>query len=227
MTPLRIFIGYDEREAVAYHTLVQSLIDTSSSPLWIVPMVKGHLARLKFTRPRGQKDSTDFSISRFMVPAICNYEGWALFIDCDMLARGDISELFKQADPRYAVMVKKHNHVPIEETKFLGAEQTKYARKNWSSMMLFNCAKNLALTPDYVNTASGLDLHQFSWLMDDDIGSIHGDWNHLVGYDSYKPDSPLVHFTKGTPCFADYRHQEYSDEWARAKKKVLKGMEWV
>ena len=30
--------------------------------------------------------------------------------------------------------------------------------------MLMNCRKCTTLTPDYVNKASGLELHQFKWL---------------------------------------------------------------
>jgi len=228
MNPVRVFVGFDQAEAVAYHTLVQSLIDNSSVPLWIMPLVRGHLATLKYTRPRGPLDSTDFSISRFMVPNICNYRGWAIFLDCDMLFRGDVAELIEQVDPRYAVMVKKHDHRPVEGRKFLGAEQTRYARKNWSSLMLFNCEQCTALTPEYINDAQGLDLHQFAWLRDEQIGSIAGAWNLLVGYDKYDPQAKLVHFTKGTPCFNDYRRQEYADEWERVyRKQMHKGMEWA
>jgi len=226
MTPLAIFIGFDHAETIAYHVLVQSLIETSSRPLWIIPLVKGHLAALKFNRPRGPLDSTDFAISRFMVPRICNYQGWALFMDADMLARADINELMEQANPDRAVLVKKHNHVPVEETKFRRQQQTRYERKNWSSLMLFNCERCRILTPEYINTAPGLDLHQFSWLLDEDIGGIEGSWNHLVGYDKYDPHANLVHFTKGTPCFANYQHQEYADEWESAFHRMQQGIEW-
>lgn len=143
-------------------------------------------------------------------------------MDCDMLVLDDIANLFAQADDKYAVMCVKHNHVPKEEIKFLGATQTKYEKKNWSSVMLFNNARCKVLTPDYVNTATGLELHQFKWLESDDlIGELPYKWNHLVGYADPFPNASLVHFTIGGPYFHEYRACEYSDEW----RQELKSME--
>ena len=122
-------------------------------------------------RPRGEHDSTEFSNARFMVPALCNYDGWAIFMDCDMLMLDDIGNLWDLRDDDYAVMCVHHDHVPKEETKFLGQPQTKFEKKNWSSVMLMNCAKCSALTPEYVNEATGLALHRFQWL----------DGDHLIG----------------------------------------------
>lgn len=130
-----------------------------------------------------------------------------------MLMLDDITKLWALRDDRYAVMVVKHNHVPKEDIKFLNEPQTKYEKKNWSSVMLFNNAKCTALTPEYVNTASGLELHQFKWLENDDlIGEIPKRWNHLVGYDS-QTDASLVHYTLGGPYFKEYQDCEYSKEW--------------
>jgi len=135
----------------------------------------------------------------------------------------DIANLWALRDDRYAVQVVKHNHVPAEDTKFLNAVQTRYAKKNWSSVMLFNNPQCKALTPEYVNTASGLDLHQFKWLGDDNlIGEIPHRWNHLVGYDAPTKDASLVHYTIGGPYFREYADCEYSTEWFREKEQMLR-----
>ena len=148
------------------------------------------LSQLKniYTRERHPLQSTDFSFTRFLVPLPLGHTGWSLFMDCDMLVLDDIAKLWALRDERYAVQVVKHNHVPKEDTKFLGAKTDQIREENWSSVILFNNAKCRALTPEYVNTATGLELHQFKWLGNDDlIGEIPRRWNHLVGYDAPDP----------------------------------------
>ena len=143
-------------------------------------------------------------------------------MDCDMLVLDDIEKLYALRDERYAVMVVKHDHVPKETRKFLDQPQTAYQKKNWSSVMLFNNAQCRALTPDYVNTASGLELHQFKWLANDElIGEIPARWNHLVGYNAPNRDVSLVHYTLGGPYFQEYRDCEYADEWRAARQDML------
>ena len=209
-----IFIGYDPREAVAFHTLSHSILRRSSIPLSIAPLVQSQLKGL-YRRARGPTESTEFSMTRFLVPALSEYRGWSLFMDCDMLCRVDISglvqELEKQAGK--AVLVCKHDYVPKTERKFLDQVQTKYARKNWSSLMLFNNERCRSLSVDYVNTASGLELHRFSWIDDDAIGELPLEWNWLVGEYAYNPHAKIVHFTIGGPYFDAYRDCDYSQEW--------------
>jgi lipopolysaccharide biosynthesis glycosyltransferase len=217
---IKVFIGFDERETVAFHVLAHSIHSRASQPVSILPVMLSQLKDV-FHRERNPLQSTDFSFSRFLAPYLCDYEGWAVFMDCDMLMRADIAELLKLRDDRFAVQVVKHNHVPKEGIKFLNATQTKYEKKNWSSVMLMNCAKCKALTPEFVNTASGLELHQFKWLANDDlIGEIPKEWNHLVGYDAPNPDAKLVHFTIGGPYFDEYRNCEYAEEWFREQKAM-------
>jgi hypothetical protein len=143
-------------------------------------------------------------------------------MDCDMLMREDIARLWALRDDRYAVQVVQHEHVPKEEVKFLGAVQTKYQKKNWSSVMLMNCGRCRALTPEYVNTASGLELHQFKWLGDDGlIGSLPARWNHLVGFDEPSAEAALVHYTIGGPYFDEYSDCEYAAEWFAERDDML------
>ena len=187
----------------------------------VVPVILSELKGV-LTRERHPLQSTDFSFSRFLTPFLSDYQGWSIFMDCDMLVLDDIEKLYALRDERYAVMVVKHDHVPKETRKFLDQPQTAYQKKNWSSVMLFNNAQCRALTPDYVNTASGLELHQFKWLANDElIGEIPARWNHLVGYNAPNRDVSLVHYTLGGPYFQEYRDCEYADEWRAARQDML------
>ncbi len=216
-----IFIGYDPREAVAFSVLACSIHARATQPVSTAPLMLSQLKGV-LTRERHALQSTDFSFSRFLTPYLSGYAGWSVFMDCDMLMLDDIASLWARRDDRYAVMVVKHEHVPKETTKFLGEPQTKYEKKNWSSVMLFNNAKCKALTPEYVNTASGLELHQFKWLGDDGlIGALPSRWNHLVGYDAPRADAALVHYTLGGPYFSEYANCEYAPEWCGERDAML------
>ncbi|MBB3951287.1 glycosyltransferase [Aureimonas jatrophae] len=217
----RVFIGFDTKEVVAYHVLAQSIIEHASMPVEMSPIVLSHL-EATFTRERNALQSTEFSFSRFLVPYLSGFEGWSLFMDCDMLMRADIAELWALRDESKAVMVVKHDYQPKVDTKFLGQVQTKYEKKNWSSVMLFNNARCRALTPDFVNTATGLQLHQFKWLESDDhIGELPPAWNWLVNEYEHDPAAKNVHFTDGGPYFAEYRNDDYADEWFAMRDRML------
>lgn len=218
---IRIFIGYDPREAVAYNVLSHSINARSSLPVSITPIMLSQLQGC-FERPRDPLQSTDFSFSRFLTPYLAGYEGWAMFMDCDMLMLEDPAKLWELRDDQYSLMCVKHDHVPKEETKFLGATQTKYAYKNWSSVMMFNCAKCKTLTPEYVNTATGLQLHQFKWLKTDElIGALPRRWNHLVEVSEPLKNPALLHYTIGGPYFDDYKDCDYSKEWFAEREEML------
>ena len=164
--------------------------------------------------------STEFAISRFLTPLLAKQmygekAGWALFMDCDVLARCNITELFELADKKYAVMCVKHNHKPLEGQKMDGVAQVQYARKNWSSVMLFNCdhPANDKLTVEMINSVPGRDLHRFCWLEDDEIGSLGVEWNYLVGHSPSGVNPKLVHFTDGVPTMPGYENVEYAREF--------------
>jgi len=218
---INVFIGYDPREAVAYSVLAHSIHARATQPVSTAPLMLSQLHDV-LTRERHPLQSTDFSFSRFLTPYLSGFAGWSVFMDCDMLVLEDIAQLWALRDERYAVMVVKHDHVPKETKKFLGEPQSKYEKKNWSSVMLFNNAKCGALTPDYVNTASGLELHQFKWLAGDHlIGALPDRWNHLVGYNAPRRDAALVHYTLGGPYFREYADCEYAQEWRRERDAML------
>jgi hypothetical protein len=221
--PIRVFIGYDRRMPVLFHVLSHSILTHASCPVAITPLVLPQLGGL-LRREIAASQSTEFSFSRFLVPYLSGYEGWSLFVDNDMVFRDDIASLWQQRDERCAVQVVKHNHQPAETTKFLGEKQSAYDKKNWSSVILFNNGKCRALTPDYVSTASGLELHQFKWLEGDQlIGELPQRWNHLVDYDPALPLAEVsnLHYTLGGPYFSDFRNCGYADAWLEAREAML------
>ena len=211
---MNVFIGYDPRESVAFYTLAHSILRRASIPVSITALMQSQLKGL-YTRSRGPTESTEVSLTRFLVPALSGYRGWSVFMDCDMLCRVDIArlkeEMQRQGDK--AVIVCKHAYTPRTERKFLGQVQTRYERKNWSSLMLFNNERCGALTPGYVGTAAGLDLHRFRWIEDAAIGALPLEWNWLVGEYGYNPAAKIVHYTIGGPYFPEYRTCDYAEEW--------------
>lgn len=214
---IRIFIGYDPREAVAFDVLCHSIHRHASEPVTICPLRLDVLTRAGYMRrARDPLQSTDFSFSRFLVPHLCEYEGRAIFMDCDMLCLSDISEIMDTlcGNLDKAVYVVKHHHVVNPgDTKFLGEPQTPYARKNWSSVMLFNCDECVPLSWDAVNKQSGLWLHQFQWTRTERIGELPECWNQLVGVNVSRPDKGLLHYTEGGPWFDDYAQCDYAQLW--------------
>lgn len=212
---IRVFIGYDSKEKVAFNVLAYSILKNSSKPVSITPIYLPNIKDI-FNRERNSLSSTEFSFSRFILPYLTNYNGWGIFMDCDQLMIGDISKLWELRDDKYAVQLCKHDYQPEEDKKFLGQVQTKYEKKNWSSFMLMNCDKCRDLTPEYVNTATGLQLHQFKWLKNDElIGELPLEWNWLVDEPGYneKDDVYNIHFTKGGPWFKEYSKCSYSTLW--------------
>jgi hypothetical protein len=221
---MNIYIGYDSAEPVAYHTLVHSLLARSSVPLTITPLVRRHLGVEGYTRARGPLESTEFSLTRFLVPHLSGYKGRSVFMDCDMLCRVDIANLMldiiSQSDK--AVVVCQHDYTPAGATKFLNQPQTVYEKKNWSSLMVFNNAKCKALTPPYVNTASGLDLHRFQWLADDrQIGALPLAWNHLVSEYSRDDAAKILHWTSGGPWHEGFEDVDFAEEWRIERAAML------
>lgn len=213
MKPLKIYIGVDPKEMVTFHVLSHSIMARASGPVSITPIFLPNLKEI-YDRPRNAGQSTEFTYSRFLTPWLAGPEV-SIFMDGDMLCLSDVCELERMAkeQPYSDVLVVKHDYSPKMEKKFLNQEQTTYPCKNWSSLMVFN-GHRLAtryLTPEYVNKASPMDLHQFKWARD--VGEIPTDWNHLVG--EYDPRSgvKLVHYTLGAPCFRKYQNCEYAQEW--------------
>ena len=207
-----IFIGYDSKVKIAYHVLTESILRNSSTPVTICPINLNNLKNI-YTRKQDPLASTEFSFSRFLVPYLMNYNGWAIFMDSDMVMLSDITELWNLRNEDYAIQVCKHEYIPNSKNKFLGNNQTIYAKKNWSSLMLMNTSKCKTLTPEYVNTKSGLELHQFKWLDESLIGELPFKWNWLVGEYPYKEDVYNIHFTEGGPYFKEYKNTEYAEEW--------------
>lgn len=221
---IKVFIGYDPVETIAWHTMAHSILSQSSQPVALIPVNIRNLKEI-YTRGRDPKQSNEFSFSRFLVPYLSNYEGYALFFDCDMMLRTDINEIFNvlEEQPDKAVYVVKHSYQPHDEIKYLDTVQYKYPRKNWSSVVLWNCAHpaHKKLTPDYVNIASGLDLHRFTWLKDEEIGELNVRWNWLVGeYVEPPEDVKNVHWTVGGPYFKEYKSVDFAEEWFKENAEM-------
>jgi hypothetical protein len=211
----RVFIGYDSRESECYDVCKCSINTKTTSNVVIKPINKQHIS--EYNRPTDPLASTEFTYTRFLTPWLCEYRGWALFCDCDFVFLHDVSELFELADDRYAIQVCKHDYTPKGDVKMDGKKQTSYPRKNWSSLILWNCGHeaNAQITPDVVNTQTGKYLHRFEWLSDDQIGSLPTQWNWLVGYYQEPHDGvpKALHYTDGGPWFENYKNCEYAAEW--------------
>ena len=204
---LRIFIGWDSREAECADVLAYSLRKHSSIPLEIRYL---KLDELDFRREHDPLQSTEFTYTRFLVPLLCDYEGIAVFMDCDMVCLGDIRELAELDMSNCALRVVKHDHHPTEKTKMDGKPQTSYPCKNWSSLMLMNCAQLRRWTKRIVESESGAYLHRFQGIADEQIGDIPNTWNRL---DSMDNQTKLIHYTSGGPWFEECKDHAFGDVW--------------
>jgi lipopolysaccharide biosynthesis glycosyltransferase len=211
-----IFIGYDNREAVAYHVCSNSIIRHSTEMVSLNPL---SLNLLKGYEEQHTDGSNHFIYSRFLIPHLMNYQGWAIFIDGDMILRDDISKLWNMRDESKAVMVVKHDYKTRMTEKYLGAKNENYPRKNWSSVILWNCGHeaNRTVTPDFVQSATGAQVHRFTWLDDELIGELPIEWNWLPDEFGPNQDAKLLHYTLGTPCFHDFADTPMSEEWHRER----------
>ncbi len=215
----KVFVGYDPREDIAYQVCKHSIARRNKEVL-VRPLVQKELREAGwYTRPVDPLSSTEFTFTRFLIPELCDYKGWALFMDCDMILLTDIQELFDQADEKYAVMCVHHDYTPREGLKMDGQKQSIYPRKNWSSVMLFNCGhpSNKQINSSVVNDTNitGKYLHRFSWLKDSEIGELSHEWNWLTDWYKEPEDGKpkLLHYTEGGPWFENYRDCEYHQEW--------------
>ena len=224
---MKVFVGYDPREDIADQVCKHSIL-TRQPNANVRPLVQKELRDAGwYTRPVDKLASTEFTFTRFLVPELANFEGWAVFMDCDMILTTDIKELFDQADDKYAVMCVQHDYTPKEGMKMDGQKQTIYPRKNWSSVVLFNCAhpSNARLTQDMVNDPelNGAYFHRFSWLKDEEIGELDHTRKNLVGvYDDIETPK-LIHYTEGGPWFENYRNGEFSLRWKEELQAMMNG----
>ena len=212
-----IYVGWDSREDIAYqvceHSIKRRAADTK-----VIPLKQNELRERKlYWRDKDKLSSTEFTITRFLVPYLNEYKGWAVFCDCDMVWRVNPQELFDQVDDTKALLVVKHNYTPKESTKMDDQLQLPYPRKNWSSVILYNCGhpKNKALNLETVNSAKPKFLHRFGWLDDNDIGELNHTWNWLVGWYKEPEDGApkVLHYTEGGPWFEQTRNCEYDLVW--------------
>lgn len=220
---IRVTIGYDHREAVAYHTFCQSILEKSSMPVSFTPLVLQALPGYQETHTDG---SNTFIYSRFLTPFLHGFSGWAIFADGDMICRDDIAKLWSLRDESKAVMCVKHDYKTKAQDKYLGNKNQDYPRKNWSSLVLWNCghAANQILAPEFVMKQTGAYLHRFTWLPDELVGELPKEWNWLTTEYPDNYDASLLHYTLGTPCFVDYKNCDMADEWHAVHGRAQSGM---
>ena len=216
---MRLFIGYDPRETVVYHVCVNSIVRRSSQPVAITPLALKNLGSYIELHRDG---SNQFTYSRFLVPYLMEWSGWALYIDGDMLLREDIAEIFKLRDAAKAVLCVHHDYKTKLRKKYLGARNEDYPRKNWSSVILWNCAHeaNRILTPEFVQKATGAQLHRFTWLEDRLVGELPKEWNWLPDELGPNEDAKLLHWTLGAPCFREFADEAMAGEWHAERRLV-------
>jgi len=221
---INLVIGFDQKEAVAYHVFCQSAIEQSTIPLQIIPLSMNSIYSAKnFSRD----GSNAFIYSRFLTPYLMDFNGWAIFADGDMICKDDLAKLWGLRDSSKAVQVVKHDYKTKFSKKYLGNKNENYPRKNWSSLILWNCEhpKNKILNPEFIQKQLGSFLHRFSWLQDHEIGELDAEWNWLaIEYDE-NPNAKIIHYTLGTPCFKDYKTTSMSSEWYKTYKSTIEGLE--
>ncbi len=209
---INIFIGFDQRESVAYHVCSNSLLRQATMPLAITPLALNNLSDYHESHEDG---SNNFIYTRFLVPHLMNYQGWAIFIDGDMITRHDIKDLWNLRDESKALLCVKHDYKTKSSRKYLGAKNENYPRKNWSSVVLWNCGhpSNKVITPSFIQSATGAQLHRFTWLQDEEIGDLPIEWNWLPDEFGANTDAKLLHWTLGTPCFKEYAKAPMAELW--------------
>lgn len=224
MEPVNIVIGFDQREAVAYHVFCQTILEKTSVPVRFLPLVRNSLVGYQERHGDG---SNAFTYTRFLCPHLMDYQGWAIFADGDMVCNDDIANLWKLRDPGKAVQVVKHDYQTKAFQKYLGNKNENYPRKNWSSVILWNCGHpaNRVLTPEFVASKDGAFLHRFKWLDDALIGELPKEWNWLATEYDPNPQARLVHYTLGTPCFAEYKDADMAQDWHAALARASQGLE--
>lgn len=220
------FIGYDSKEDIAYRVCKQSLLKHSSIKLNVMALKLYELVSKGFyKRSIDPLASTEFTYSRFLVPRLMNFKGWAVFCDCDFLFLEDVAKLFSELSNDKAVYCVQHDYTPKEKHKMDGQQQTIYPRKNWSSFIVFNCAhpSNRKLDVELVNKETGSFLHQFKWLEDEEIESLDERWNWLEGWTSNhnKSNPYAVHYTRGGPWFDEWQDVEFAKEWLKERDAYI------
>lgn len=229
LDPIRLFIGWDEREAIGGHVFIQSLIRTTKYPVSltiITPEMAQSLAPTDGSNP--------FSKARFLVPYLCGFRGSAIWMDgADQLLRASLVELWAHREAGYGVQVVKHDYQTKASRKYLNtgleADNADYPKKNWSSVILWHCDyfPHRNLTPSFVTEKPGKFLHRFNWMPEGDIGDLPNEWNHLVTEQPFNKDAKLAHFTLGIPGMEYYRHADYAPEWTADLKSAAKGLQYL
>ncbi len=223
---MKIYVGYDTREDIAWQVCRHSILRHASGPVEVYPLKQASLRELGLYTRDQDKASTEFSITRFLVPYLGAHDGWTVFVDCDFLFTGDIRTILDEIEPGKALHVVQHDYTPANAVKMDGKQQTVYPRKNWSSFMLFDNGHPAvkALTPEVVNRESPAYLHRFQWLSDDRIGALDLKWNFLEGEYPRPAETPTaIHYTNGGPWFENCQEVDFARDWLEERDRYLAG----
>lgn len=223
----KVFVGYDSREDIAWQVCRHSLLRHADNRVLVIPIRQSVLRELSlYSRPIDSGASTEFSLTRFLTPYLAARSGWVLFCDCDLLFTTDVRKIFEGLDSTKALYCVQHDYTPAHGVKMDGKRQSAYPRKNWSSLMVFNCDHPdvRALTPGVVNSASPAFLHRFEWIKDEDsIGALDLDWNFLEGeYPKPSVTPRAIHYTNGGPWFEEWQECDYADLWIKERDLYLR-----
>ena len=221
--PINVFIGYDSEETIAFHTCAQSIIEHSNNPIKIIPLKLSHFKKF-YKRKKRKVDSTEFSISRFLVPYLSEFKGYSLYMDCDIIVNSNLNSLIKiieRTKKKTALWCVKHNYKPSSKKKFLNKTQHAYNKKNWSSFMIFNNSMCKNLTPKFIENANGFDLHQFKWLGNKKITQLPSEWNTLVGEQKIPKKIKGIHYTLGGPYFKKFANCEKANIWKKYFNRTI------
>ncbi len=224
MNKINLIVGFDQREAIAYHVFCQSVLQRATAPVQFLPLTTQSLSGYQECHGDG---SNTFTYTRFLSPWLMNYQGWVIFADGDMVCKDDIKSLWQLRDASKAVQVVKHDYLTKAHKKYFGKKNENYPRKNWSSVILWNCEhpKNRQLTPEFIQQKDGAFLHRFQWLDDSEIGDLPKEWNWLATEYETNPSAKLVHYTLGTPCFFEYRNADMAEYWHAAFPHATEGLQ--
>lgn len=230
MEIVRLFYGFDPREAIGAHVFLQSIVSKCSLPVEAVALTP-QLGKELGIESEG---TNSFGKMRFAIPALCDFRGFAIYLDgSDMLCRGDLAELWGMRSGWEALQVVKHDYQTQHPRKYIGtdleSDNQDYPRKNQSSAMIFNCGHYLnkrSLNIQQLKDTPASYFHRFSWLTEERIGELPVEWNWLVGENQFNPQAKIAHFTLGMPGFSHYSDSEYADEWKQAMQDAMVGMQY-
>jgi hypothetical protein len=215
-TTVKVFIGSGEASVIECRTAIHSLRKHTKRELDIYVFNGTHNAvRLNdgepFLAPMSLKvkyqNITEFSLYRYLVPELCDFQGRAIYIDSDTVCLSDIGELFD---------------TPIGDADFLAKYEAYSGEKLWGlSVMLIDCARcRFDLEKIVEEIEAGLyTMTDFSCMGPRflahhpyQIGRLDPDWNV---FDRSDQQTKLIHYTNLLAQPWKYPNHPHGELWFR------------